>query len=151
MLVNLYGRAVGLDGVTPKEIRHDHLPGPKGYFNAAGLVNGDRPLLICEGPFDALSLIAAGYPRAVAIFGVSGWRWDWSRCVQEIVLALDADDRGQEAWRTLARQARLRGKGVAFLVPEAYGGYKDINEAWIAGVLNVEERPSGDRRNPRAA
>ena len=61
-LVNLYGRAVGLDGVTPKEIRHDHLPGPKGYFNAAGLVNGDGPLLICEGPFDALGLIAAGYP-----------------------------------------------------------------------------------------
>ena len=73
----------------------------------------------------------------------------WSRCVQEIVLALDTDDRGQEAWRTLARLARLRGKGVAFWVPEAYGRYKDINEAWIAGVLNVERKAK--RQLPQSA
>jgi len=36
-LVNLYGRAVGTAEQVPKAKRHDHLPGAKGYFNAAAL------------------------------------------------------------------------------------------------------------------
>ena len=36
-LVNLYGRAVGTAEQVPKAKRHDHLPGVKGYFNAAAL------------------------------------------------------------------------------------------------------------------
>ena len=36
-VVNLYGRAVG---DAPKETRHDHLPGPKGAFNAPALRDG---------------------------------------------------------------------------------------------------------------
>jgi hypothetical protein len=35
--VNLYGRAVGTAEQVPKAKRHDHLPGVKGYFNAAVL------------------------------------------------------------------------------------------------------------------
>ena len=135
-LVNLYGRALGSNAV-PKELRHDHLPGAKGYFNALALVTGQGPLFVTEGPFDALSLIAAGYPRTTAIFGVTGWRWEWAREVQHLVLALDADPTGQQGWRELARQARLRAKRVEFLPPEAYGGRKDVNEAWIAGALRV--------------
>lgn len=34
-------------------------------------------------------------------------------------------------------QAALRGKQVAVLEPGAYGGYKDVSEAWAAGVLSV--------------
>jgi hypothetical protein len=37
-LINLYGRAAG---EAPKEQRHDHLPGAKGYFNTAALVIGE--------------------------------------------------------------------------------------------------------------
>src|SRR5438132_12381349 len=40
-LVNLYGRAVGTAEQVPKAKRHDHLPGAKGYFNAAVLHAGD--------------------------------------------------------------------------------------------------------------
>jgi hypothetical protein len=138
--VNLYGRAVG-EGDVPKALRHDHLPGSKGYFNARALREGDGPVFICEGPFDALSLIAAGRPRAVAIFGVHGWRWDWARDVRQLVFAFDADQAG-EGWRQLARQARLRRIDVAFLTPEDYGGRKDVNEAWVAGILRVTEWPS---------
>ena len=75
--------------------------------------------------------------RVVAIFGVQGWRWDWAREVRELVFALDADVPGQQQWRQLARQAALRGKRVAVLPPEAYGGQKDVNEAWVAGTLVV--------------
>jgi len=141
-LVNLYGRAVGSPVRVPKDKRHDHLPGDKGYFYAAALRTGHGPLFVCEGPFDALSLMAAGYPRTVAIFGVHGWRWAWARDVPALVFALDADATGQEAWRALARQARLRGKRVAFLPPEAYGGAKDVNDAWVAGVLRVGAAPA---------
>jgi DNA primase len=136
-LVNLYGRAVGTIEEVPKAKRHDHLPGDKGYFNAAALGAGAGPLWVCEGACDALALLAAGVPRTVAIFGVQGWRWDWAREVRTLVFALDVDAAGQQQWRTLARQAALRGKRVAVLPPEAYGGYKDVNEAWMAGALTL--------------
>jgi hypothetical protein len=34
---------------VPKAKRHDHLPGAKGYFNAAVLQAGAGPLWVCEG------------------------------------------------------------------------------------------------------
>jgi hypothetical protein len=126
---------------VPKAKRHDHLPGAKGYFNAAALQAGAGPLWVCEGAFDALALRAAGVPRVVAIFGVQGWRWDWVREVRELVFALDADAAGQQQWRQLARQAALRGKRGAVLEPAAYGGCKDVSEAWAAGVLAIGARP----------
>ncbi len=81
-VVNFYGRAVGTAEQVPKAKRHDHLPGAKGYFNAAMLHAGIEPLWVCEGAFDALALLAAGVPHVVAIFGVQGWRWDWVRGVR---------------------------------------------------------------------
>lgn len=133
-VVNLYGRALGER--APKSLRHDHLAGSKGYFHAPALV-GDGPVYVCEGPFDALSLMAAEPGlRAVAIFGVRGWRWDWASA-KTYVLALDADPVGQSAWRELALRLVLRGKQVAYLPPETYGGAKDLNEAWVAGILKV--------------
>ena len=141
-VVNLYGRAVGPAAQVPKAKRHDHLPGEKGYFHAAALQVGTGPLWVCEGVFDALTLQAAGVSRVVAIFGVQGWRWEWVRDVHELVFALDADAAGQQQWRVLAREAALRGKQVAVLEPAAYGGYKDVNEAWMAGVLEVGAGPA---------
>jgi len=141
-LVNLYGRAVGTAAQVPKAKRHDHLPGEKGYFNGTALQEGDGPLWVCEGAFDALALLAAGVPRVVAIFGVQGWRWEWVRAVRALVFALDADAAGQQQWRTLARQAALRGKRVAVLEPAAYGDAKDVSEAWAAGVLAVGPGPA---------
>jgi len=153
-LVNLYGRAVGTAEQVPKAKRHDHLPGTKGYFNAAALQAGTGPLWVCEGAFDALTLLAAGVRRVVAIFGVQGWRWDWVREVRELVFALDADTAGQQQWRQLARQAALRGKAVAVL-PPAYRGQKDVSATWAAGMLAVGARPAaGDgpegRERPQA-
>ena len=141
-VVNLYGRAVGPAEEVPKAKRHDHLPGTKGYFNATALQAGAGPLWVCEGAFDALALLAAGVPRVVAIFGVQGWRWDWARKVRELVFALDADVAGQQQWRQLARQAALRGKRVAVLSAAAYGGCKDVSDAWATGVLAVGVGPA---------
>ena len=139
--MNLYGRAVGAAEQVPKAKRHDYLPGAKGYFNASVLQAGTGPLWVCEGAFDALALLAAGVSRVVAIFGVHGWRWDWVREICALVFALDADTAGQQQWQALARQAALRGKRVAGLPAAAYGGYKDVSEAWAAGVLARGDGP----------
>ena len=147
-LVNLYGRAVGTAAQVPKAKRHDHLPGAKGYFNAAALQAGVGPLWVCEGAFDALALLAAGVSRVIAIFGVHGWRWDWVRAVRALVFALDVDAAGQQQWRRLARQGALRGKRVALLEPVAYGGRKDVSAAWAAGVLRVHASPGAARHDP---
>jgi DNA primase len=141
-LVNLYGRAVGTAEQVPKAKRHDHLPGVKGYFNAPALQAGAGPLWVCEGPFDALALLAAGVSRVVAIFGVQGWRWDWAREVRELGFALDTDAVGQQQWHQLARQAALRGKRVAVLPAAAYGGCKDVSDAWATGGLTVGAGPA---------
>ena len=122
----------------------------QGYFNAAALQAGAGPLWVCEGAFDALALLAAGVPRVVAIFGVQGWCWDWARDMRELVFALDADVAGQQQWQALARQAALRGKRVAVLPVAAYGGYKDVSEAWAAGVLARGDGPGARaQRSPR--
>lgn len=137
MLVNLYGRAVGKNTKVPKYLRHDHLPGEKGYFHTSVLTNGLGPLFVTEGPFDALSLLAAGCDRSIAIYGVHGWRWEWVRNVREIIFALDQDNAGA-SWKALARGARLRGKHVSALGPEAYGGENDVAAAWAKDVLIIE-------------
>src|SRR5215510_5299661 len=141
-VVNLYGRAVRTAEQVPKAKRHDHLPGAKGYFNATALQEDAGPLWVCEGAFDALALLAAGVARVVAIFGVQGWRWDWAREVRELGFALDADAVGQQQWHQLARQAALRGKRVAVLPAAAYGGCKDVSDAWATGVLAVDAGPA---------
>lgn len=140
-IISLYGRAVGAPEKVPKQHRHDILSGDKAYFNGQALGEGDGPLYVTEGAFDALALLAAGAGRVVAIIGAKGWRWDWARDVGEFVLALDADEAGGKAWRALGREARLRGRGVYFLPAEAYGGEKDPAAAWAKGVLQVGMPP----------
>ncbi len=136
-LVNLYGRAVEMEEEAPGGLRHDHLPGTKGYFGAESLLAPSGPVYICEGAFDALSLLAGGCERVIAIFGLHGWRWEWMKPVQELIFALDTDPAGQAAWRQLGREACYRGKKVGFLPHEAYGGAKDVNEAWREGRLEL--------------
>ncbi len=134
-VVNLYGRAVGLDSRVPRDQRHDHLPGIKGYFNSQALAHSVSPVW-CEGPFDALTLLELGI-SAVAIFGIDGWHWEWVQSITNFYFAFDADSAGQTGWKRLARQCILRGKKVWFIPPETYGDHKDINAAHCAGALRV--------------
>lgn len=133
-VVNLYGRAVGED--VPKADRHMHLSGAKGAFNAAALTG--ETVYLCEGAFDAISLIAAGKPEACAIFGVGGLRWEWLKA-RRIVFCFDQDGAG-EKWRELASKACLLGFEVFWLPKDVYQGHKDLNEAWAAsGRLDLGE------------
>jgi hypothetical protein len=133
-IVNIYGRAIG-DERVPKKKKHTHLPGPRGIFNAPAC--RENTVFICEGPFDALSLISAGYPNSIAIFGANGLRWDWLKS-KTLIFCLDQDATGSRAWQELAMEAKLRGKRVYWLDEEVYQGCKDLNEVWVnTGLIKV--------------
>jgi hypothetical protein len=134
-VVSLYGRAVGRSDKVPKAERHDHLPLAKGVFNAKAL--RAETVFICEGVFNAMSLMEAGCPNACAIFGVYGLRWEWLKA-KRLVFCLDQDKAGQTAWHELAWEGTTRGLDVYWLPAEVYGGYKDLNEVWTAtGKLEI--------------
>jgi len=134
-VVSLYSRACE-SGIKAGPT-HYHLKGrAKGLFNAQALRQKDGPLFVCEGVFDALSLLSLGY-RAVAIFGLAGWRWDWCQ-ERELVLALDADQSANKAVDDFAKQATMTGVRLLRLTAEELGGCKDVNEAHSKGVLRID-------------
>lgn len=142
-VVNLYGRAVGSDEKVPREQRHDHLPGAKGAFNAPAL-SGEN-VYICEGVFDALSLMATGRMEASAVFGVDGLRWSWVQA-QRVVFCFDRDAAGGK-WRDLAWEGVLLGKEIYFLPERTYLGCKDLNEVWVkTGQIRIDEP---EEQNPQ--
>jgi DNA primase len=133
-IVNLYGRAVEIAPVA-KDMKHDHLPGAKGVFNAQAL--SSSTVFICEGAFNAISLITAGYKNACAIFGVDGLRWEWIQA-SKIVFCLDSDSTGIKKQQELSWQAVLRGYQVFFLDQTIYGSFKDLNEVFThTGKLDI--------------
>lgn len=134
--VSLYGRRI--DGAD--DHKHHHLPGPRGWLHAPAASGPE--LWLAEGPFDALALMAAGIPHAVAVFGVDGIRWNWMRNVTRLVLALDHDDAGRRATERHAREAHLRGIEVLALTPDELGGHKDVAAAWAAGDLRIAGVPA---------
>lgn len=148
-VVNFFGRAIGKNAIVPKEARHAHLPGAKGIFNAAAL-NGDDndTVFVCEGPFDALSLVMAGYDAACAIFGTSGLRWNWIRA-RRVILCFDQDAAGQR-WQALAYEGTVRGKEVYWLPADVYGGHKDLNAVWTAnGSIELADWERTSRPLPK--
>jgi DNA primase len=137
-VINLYGRAIELRGeAPPKWLRHDHLPAAFGRKSAKGLFNAPalrkEAVFVTEGVFDALSLIAVG-ANAAAMIGLDGWRWQWVKAAT-LVLVLDTDNAGREALPRLATDAVIRGREVFYLPPGTLGGCKDINEAFVKGLL----------------
>jgi hypothetical protein len=129
-LVGIASRAVDPDypdQKAPKEIRFDTW-GSRGIFNLDALKG--PALYLCESPFDALVMIAAGFPTAGALVGTKGLRWEWLGQVQELYICWDLDDEGLKAARALAQQAVVHGRRVYVPGPEAYNGYSEPSEQW---------------------
>lgn len=140
-VVNLYGRSTDLQ--ASKADRHRHLSQPKGLLNAQAL-ELDGPLWIVEGAFDALALRAAGVGKVVAVFGLEGFDWAWLRGQREVVIAMDGDESGRKAAEKLREEARYRGLKVTVLDPAAYGGFKDVADAWAAHALVLPDKAAED-------
>ena len=147
-LVCLSGRAV-----PPCDdwLKKRHVKGnDTALFNAAAIAtasSGDsidpsEPLVICEGPFDALSFIEAGWQRAIALHNTKGVPWDLLRGNAEtLVFAFDHDEEsetGQTDAPKRAREAVRRGFEAHTLHDEeSYAGHGDPNDALQAGELTT--------------
>ena len=88
-----------------------------------------KPLVICEGEFDALSLIEAGYKNAVSV--PTGCRstewittnWTWLEQFEEVILWYDNDEAGKEGSNEVFN--RLPNKTVKIVYSDICN---DINE-----------------------
>jgi len=128
-LINLYGRAVGKN--VPKDKRHDHImTGKKGIFNAESLLKKGT-LFICEGVFDALSLIFSGYENVCAMIGVYGLNISTIEA-EKVVLCFDNDETGQKRSLEIAEALTMLGKKAYFLDEDFYCNYKDLNQLYYS-------------------
>lgn len=104
---------------------------PAGWFGV-GFEHISNTVLLVEGAFDRLTLLAAGFQQAdiVALVGTAA-PVDWFPTqVKTVVLALDGDDGGKEASSRLADQLTQVGLHVQLcpLSQDTWG--KDWNERW---------------------
>lgn len=104
---------------------------PAGWFGT-GSEQGPDTLLLVEGAFDRLTLLAAGFPPSsiVALAGTA-LPLDWLPAgVKRVVLALDGDAGGREASNRLSEQLMQAGISVQVcpLPSDTWG--KDWNERW---------------------
>lgn len=112
-------------------------------FNEAAIVGSDRPIFICEGEIDALSIIDLG-AEAVGIGGVGGnnrllKELDKHRPQQPLIMALDNDEAGETAAAKLLEAIKARGISC-IKASNLYGDWKDANEALKAEREAFTER-----------
>jgi hypothetical protein len=113
---------------------------PAGWFGP-NLDQFASTLILVEGAFDRLTLLAAGFAstQVIALVGTS-IQFDWfPPQVKSVMLALDTDEAGQEATKRLAEQLRQTGVSVRIFPPLAAGrSGKDWNERWrIQGPRSI--------------
>jgi len=132
----------GLDENTHKAVLEQ--PGaPRRWVktNPAGWFGFDAPghlteqVVLVEGGFDRLALLAAGFPASavIALVGTAarpGWFVRVAPQVKGVVLALDADESGITAMERLAVEFRQAGLSVSLCPPPQDQWGKDWSERW---------------------
>ena len=104
---------------------------PAGWF----CVEADqlaRNVILVEGAFDRLTLLAAGFPvsQVIALVGTAAPCEWFPAHVRSVTLALDADEGGQEAAHRLAEHLVQDGLDVQICAPQYDNLGKDWNERW---------------------
>lgn len=89
-------------------------------------------LILVEGAFDRLSLLAAGFQATdvIALVGTAAQANWFPAQVQAVILALDADEGGTAAMRRLADRLERAGYRVRICPPPQDRWGKDWNERW---------------------
>jgi hypothetical protein len=132
----------GMDENTHKTLL-DRPSAPRRWVktNPAGWFGFDAPgrlaerVVLVEGGFDRLALLAAGFPATtvIALVGTAarpGWLVRSAPQVKGVVLALDADESGQTAMERLADEFRQAGLPVVLSPPPHDRWGKDWSERW---------------------
>lgn len=100
-------------------------------FNLDALEDAERPCFVVEGEIDALSIIEVG-GNALALGSVSNAErllkvLEGRKPKQPLIIAMDNDEAGNKAAKTLADG--LEKQGLTFYRRNPCEGYKDANEA----------------------
>lgn len=139
---------------SPKEWRS---PGTKPVLFGMDMCSFSKPLTICEGEIDCMSLQEAGISNAVSVpSGCEDFSWvencyDWLEKFKTIILFGDNDEPGQKMVRTLAKRLDESRCRIVENYPSREDGTpcKDANEilfffgefALIDMVENAKEIP----------
>jgi Toprim domain len=108
---------------------------PAGWFGFDAPACLEEQLVLVEGGFDRLVLLAAGLPAnaVIALAGTAArtaWLMRFAPQVKSVVLALDADDSGAVAMERLAGEFRRAGFIVTLCPPPHDQWGKDWSERW---------------------
>lgn len=108
------------------------------------LLNGHVPFLVlCEGEFDRLVLLANGIPAATSTGGCGTFKDEWTKHfsrVEKTYVCYDRDDAGREgATRVLAKLLELDLEDVFRIdLPEMGDGKKDVTDYFVGNVGDVD-------------
>lgn len=125
---SLYGRGLRTE-------RHCYLPGPfRGVVNYQ-VAKLSSELILTESILDALSFVQAGLRNVVPLYGTNGFTSDHldllkQESIRSVVLALDNDEPGQKAAKTL--EEKLTSAGIAVRTASFPKGVKDANELLVS-------------------
>jgi DNA primase len=108
---------------------------PAGWFGFDAPACLDERVVLVEGGFDRLVLLAAGFPAnaVIALAGTAArpaWLAQFAPQVKRVVLALDADDGGAAAMQRLVEEFRQAGFIVTLCPPPHDQWGKDWSERW---------------------
>jgi hypothetical protein len=135
---SLWGWKAGIDENVHKALLEEKLA-PKRWIktNPAGWFGFDpeqfaESLILVEGAFDRLTLLAAGFQatEVIALVGTAAQPSWFPKQVKSIILALDADEGGREAMQRLAEHFEKAGYLVQLCPPVQDKWGKDWNERW---------------------
>ena len=116
--------------------------GPSGVLYNQGALDGQSPVFIVEGEFDALSIMELGY-EALAIGGCGNVpslikallkRHKEGKILPPILICMDNDEAGEKAMRRILEEVKILEIPVKIAFSESnserslYGKYKDANE-----------------------
>ncbi len=153
-LVEEFDKRAGKD--ERRKIRRWRKTNPAGYFGV-GSKSLSPCLVVVEGAFDRLALLAAGLDarEVIALVGTALQVDTLPLQVQVVVLALDGDESGRKAALKLGSELQAAGLAVIVCAVPQDGQGKDwseryrtvpdgegvfpVIEAWVGGLATVEE------------
>jgi len=108
-VVEIYGRKIADQRVTPGAPIHLYLPGPhRGVWNEP-VLEAAKEIILCESIIDALTFWCAGYRNVTASYGVNGFTDDHRAALKRhetkrVLIAYDRDEAGEKAAAALASE-----------------------------------------------